>query len=86
MTVRELSERVTHAEYIGWWAYHLHHPLHDRGDLHAGIVASTIANVYSSKQYAPADFMPGGWKPRQTPAEMSQVFRTYVAAHNRGVK
>ena len=48
----------------------------ERQDLHAGIIASTIANANSKKRFKPKDFMPKfGWatKVKQTVAEMAQI-------------
>ena len=47
-----------------------------RGDLQAGIVASTIANANSgkgSKTFQPADFMPLMEKPKQNEDDMISI-------------
>ena len=59
-----------------------------RADLRAGIVASTMANLWRSKgePSKPSDFMPEFGdvkpKPRQTPEEMAAIFASFAAAHN----
>lgn len=64
MTLSQLGE-MSAAEFDLWAAFHQQYPIgQERADLHAGIVASTVAN-FSGKQLrdgeslAPADFMPG---------------------------
>jgi hypothetical protein len=65
MTLGELGERMSGQEFDLWLAYHREAPLGvERADLHAGVVASTVAN-FAGKQIKdghsmkPADFMPG---------------------------
>lgn len=65
MTLSQLGE-MSAREFDLWAAFHQQYPIgQERADLHAGIVASTVAN-FSGKQLregeslAPADFMPGG--------------------------
>jgi hypothetical protein len=41
------------------WAYHKISPIDDsRGDLQAGIIASTVARCAGNKDASPMDFMP----------------------------
>lgn len=57
----ELEERLTSRELSEYWAYYTLEPWGEEpADLRTGIIASTIANVFSSgkKQYKPKDFMP----------------------------
>lgn len=65
MTLAQLGE-MSAAEFDLWAAFHQQYPIgQERADLHAGIVASTVAN-FSGRQLregeslAPADFMPCG--------------------------
>ena len=61
MTVRELLERVDSLELAEWVAFNSIEPIGDfRNDLHAGIIASTMANCHApkGKSFNPADFMP----------------------------
>jgi len=55
-----------------------------RGDLQAGIVAATVANVWRGKNQramAPADFMPKFEQPKkQTVAEMRDLARLFAEA------
>ena len=62
MTVGELLARISSRELTEWALYAEMEPFGEtRADLRAGIVASTMANLYQkkgSKALAPADFMP----------------------------
>lgn len=62
MPVGELQQRMSSREFTEWAAYYSLSPFGDeRGDLQAGIVASTIANALrteKSKHFRPGDFMP----------------------------
>ena len=62
MTVRELLARMDSRELAEWMAYYQLEPFGGfRGDLHAGLVCSTIANANKGKRgkpFTPADFMP----------------------------
>ena len=75
MTVAELGDRMSSRELQEWIAYQSITGCLDsrqRGDLGAGIVASTIANSNrssNSKSYSPQDFMPYFEKPKQTPQQ-----------------
>lgn len=57
-----------------------------RMDLHAGIVASTIANanrVKGQRPFRPGDFMPDFEpKPPQTGEQMRNLFVAFARAHN----
>ena len=79
MTVRELLSTVDSRELAEWIAYHTHvEPIGEvRGDLRAGIVASTIANVNRKKHRAPFkahDFMPYLKDTSQTEEQMKSAF------------
>lgn len=64
MTVAELLSRISSRELSEWMAYYELEPFGmERGDLQAGIVASTVANVNrdpkkQKRPFAPQDFMP----------------------------
>jgi len=49
-SVQDLSDNLTSAELSEWMAFDLIEPIGGRrGDVHAGIVASTVANALSGK-------------------------------------
>jgi hypothetical protein len=60
MTVREMLARIDSRELSEWQAYYALNPWGpERGDLQAGVIASTIANTASENGgYKPSDFMP----------------------------
>lgn len=75
--MRELLERADSRELAEWQAYYRLEPFgSERGDIQAGIVASTVANVNRDskkrrKPYRPDDFMPKfdeAWQRQQEPA------------------
>ncbi len=58
MTRARLITEITGEELAHWVAFYEVNPFGlDRGDLQAGIIASTIANVNSKKTYKAEDFM-----------------------------
>jgi hypothetical protein len=79
MTVAELLGKCSAQELTDWAAYeHIEGPLGaTRGDIQAGIVAATIANVNrgkSSRHFKPSDFMVQWDRPRaQTPQAMRSL-------------
>ena len=77
MTVRELLARIDSRELAEWMAYYRTEPFGGcRGDLQAGVIASTIANVNKAKRgkaFSPGDFMPLMKKPKQTEDEMINI-------------
>jgi len=62
MTVGDLLHRMSSRELTEWMAYYALEPFgEERGDMRAGIVASTLYNVHrgpKSKAASPEDFMP----------------------------
>lgn len=62
MSVRRAQREIDSREFAEWMAYHELDPFGgERGDLQAGIIAATLANVNRSKgtqPYKPGDFMP----------------------------
>ena len=84
MTVGELLSRVSSRELTEWQAYYGLEPFgEDRNDLRAGIVASTVANVFrksGTQPYKAQDFMPQFGKPRQDWREQLEVVKTINAA------
>lgn len=49
---------MSYSELVHWQAYCNLEPFgQERENMHAGIIASTIANVNSKKTFKPADFM-----------------------------
>jgi hypothetical protein len=82
-SVKELLERFSSRELSEWAAYHSLDPIGGtRGDLQAGIISSTIANVNrgkSSKAFSPIDFMPiVNEKEEQTEEDMKAIMMTLV--------
>ena len=75
-----MLERIDSRELTEWMAYAQVEPFgEERADLRAGIVASTIANVWRSsgqKVLKPSDFMPKFEPQRQlTNDELAAVFK-----------
>ena len=72
MTVQELGERMSGRELQEWLAYDRLSPIGaERSDLHAGIVASVMANCHRSRgePFKPSDFMPFLEQPKHTPGQ-----------------
>lgn len=81
MTRARLITEITGEELAHWIAFYEVNPFGlDRGDLQAGIIASTIANVNSKKTFQPKDFMPDfDRKPkRQTMDQMQRNCMKYT--------
>jgi len=87
MTVRELLARIDSHELSEWMEYYKSDPFGNaRSDLHAGIVAATIANVNrgkNSRSFQPSDFMPFEEKPIQEESDMQEVM-SIMARGNSG--
>jgi hypothetical protein len=92
----DLVRRMPMSEFVEWWLLEQLEPFGDRrGDLHAGTVAATIANVNRterSRGYEWRDMIPD-WDERlnskkieQTPEQQLQVMLTLQAAQNAIVK
>ena len=84
MTVSELLSRISSRELTEWQAYYGLEPFgEDRADLRAGIVASTVANVYrksGTQPYKAQDFMPKFGKEKQDWREQLEMVKTINAA------
>ena len=84
MTVSELLRRVSSRELTEWRAYYGLEPFgEERADLRAGIVASTMANVFrksGTQPYKTQDFMPKFGKEKQDWRDMLEKVRTINAA------
>lgn len=85
MTVRELLARIDSRELSEWVAYEqITGPLGpERSDIHAGIIAATIANSNrgkGSKKAKPADFIPKWDKPKQDTAQQLTAIQQINAA------
>lgn len=82
MSVSELLASMSASELAEWMAYEeITGPLGpERGDIHAGIIASTIANVNRKKgkrPYKPQEFMPTWDRPRaNTPQQMANFLKS----------
>lgn len=83
MTVSELLSRISSRELTEWRAYYGLEPFgEDRADLRAGIVASTMANVFrksGTKPYKAQDFMPRFEKTQQDWREQLEVVKAINA-------
>jgi hypothetical protein len=98
MTVAELLSRTTSRELSEWMVYYELEPFgEERGDLRAGIVASTVANVNrdpkkQKKPYSPQDFLPkfdqggAGGKAALSPEALRRKWEMVVAAFGGGEK
>ena len=85
MTVRELLARIDSLELAEWMQFYGASPFGDeRNDLHAGIIAATIANVNSSKgrAFQPQDFMPYKQDSYQQTSEDMQTLLNTMAGNN----
>lgn len=87
MSVARTQREINSAEFSEWIAYSRVEPFgEERGDLRAGIVASTIANSASSKsskKFAPGEFMPdfscsGRWVQQSNVDTMQQTLKTML--------
>lgn len=73
MTVAELKERMSYAEFVDWQAYYLIEPFGGvRDDLHAALVVAMLANVNRDPKkhkaaYKVSEFMPDWWKDKADP-------------------
>lgn len=89
MSVADCQERIGSREFAEWLAYDRLDPIgRERLDLHAGIVACTIANVHrsrSTRTYEPSDFMPRYDRPvvRQSQEEIRRRFEMWAAGVNK---
>lgn len=86
-SVRELLERFTSLELSEWAAYHSIEPIGGmRGDLQAGIISCTLANVNrgkGGKTFSPTDFMLiGNEKEEQTEDDMKASMMQFTKAHS----
>ncbi len=79
MTVGELRDRMTYVEFLRWieWDQIVHFSLSERrADIRAGIIASTIANVNSTRRmFTAEEFIPRFKEPAQemTDEQMKDV-------------
>lgn len=75
--MRELLARIDSRELAEWFAYNQGDPIGAiRGDLQAGIVASTVANCHrakNAKPFEPGDFMPLVEKAPQSVEDMQRI-------------
>ena len=92
-TVGEIEREMSSNELNDWMAYAQIEPFGlERGDLQAGIVAATVANVnrdrHRQRAFKPGDFMPDFEKPRakKTGEQIFQVLRLHAEAHNASLK
>lgn len=84
MTVQELLMRISSLELAEWAAYYEIEPFgQERDNLHAGIVAATVANVNRGKGKKPVqagDFMLRVHADEPPdPAEVMRKFRAYLS-------
>lgn len=89
MPVREMLQRIDSRELTEWMAYYELEPFGAmRGDLHAGIIASTIANTHRDPKqrkqpFEPGDFMPDFAGDRRPQPQSWQQQLQMVEALNR---
>lgn len=92
MTVGEMLDRMSAAEYATWMAVARIEPMGEyRADLRAGIVSSTIFNMNRGKSTAarsPKDFMPiqrdqERWVKEHDPMALEKDLIAHFQAHNR---
>lgn len=78
-SIRELNEKVSSAELVDWMAYSVEEPFgYPFFAWHAGVIASTVANVAprkrGTKPLKPSDFIPTRKKqPHLTPRQTRQL-------------
>lgn len=97
MTVWQLLANTTSAELVEWMVFYQQEPFGvERGDLQAGIVAATIANVNrdakkQKKPYQAQDFLPrfeggagAGRKAPKTPEELRRKWDLVLTAFGSG--
>lgn len=67
--MEELLRSISSEELVEWAAYYRIDPFGShRADIHAGIVASTLANIHARKghRFTPADFIPTFGEPEKS--------------------
>lgn len=84
MTVGELLDRIDSRELTEWQAYEqVAGPIGPgRDDLHAAIIAATIANLRRTKNQQPAkvaDFLPEWHRRPQTPHDQQVILRALAS-------
>jgi len=96
MPVGEMLGRMSSAELTEWMAFYQLEPFGpERGDLQAGIVAATVANVNrdpkkQKRAFEARDFMPsfegggGGERREKSPEELRRKWEMVVAAMGGG--
>ena len=82
-TPTEARQRTTMPDFLELAAYWLVDPWgRERLDLHAGIIASTVANASGSRRrFAPKDFMPK-FQAKKSPKELGKWFGEFAKIHN----
>ena len=87
MSVKRAQTEIDAAELREWMAYYSLEPWgQERGDLRAGIIAATMANLKrgkSSKAFTPKDFMPKYDLPprrKQTVDDVRNILRAFTKA------
>ncbi len=84
MTRADLLAQMTSHEFYEWMVLEGIEPFGEkRSDIQAGIIASTMANIFRSKDQQPYDvtkFMPQFEESKpQTPEEISNIFKALQA-------
>ena len=82
-----LLEVLNAPQLLGWLRYHERSPVDDsRADLHAGIMASVMANAHRAeraKPFSPLDFMPFAERPKvDARAALKAMFADKVVKKN----
>lgn len=91
MSVRRAQQEIDSREFAEWIAYEQIDPSGaERTDLNAGIIASTIANVWrgkGQKTLKPSDFMPDfGIREPKSWESLEALFRAGAQVHNESLK
>ena len=81
--MRSLLAEMDSRELTEWMAYDVVEPFGDgRGDVQAGVVASTIANIHrakSARPYRPTDFVPRFGEPPPPEATPEEALAATMA-------
>ena len=93
MSVRRAQLEIHSDEFSEWIVYNRLEPFgEERADLRSAIVASVFANINRGKgqrEFKVEDFMPKfneQAKPKQSLAQMRQIFGSFASAHNASQK
>ena len=88
-TVSELLQRISSTELSEWVAFDQIEPIGEvRGDVRAGIIASTYASGTMKKKgggkWSPLDFMPFADKPKENPVARFKAQMAHLVVNKNG--